>query len=280
MLLLIRGLADRGWHVELTAPAEGAFPAQARAAGISFAVAELPASLRIYGRQTNGKRALAALASLPVAWARLARWLKARADLVHIADHRGQLLLSPGRSPGSPADRLAHRLHGPEPGAERGLLPPGPPHRHPQQGGGRPPPGPSRRRQPDRHPQLRCPGWLEVPCRQPSDPPTVVTVGRLHPDKGTNVLLPSRPRRRWPRFVRLRGRPPGRDGSCPSPGCPAGAPPADGSAFLALSGNAGQALDMRLVAGYENAVPDRTLRLWRYLGGEDLGRWPTRRRPR
>ena len=52
---------------------------------------------------------------------------------------------------------------------------------------------------------------------------------------------------------------------------PGGRPPADGSAFLALTGNAGQALDMRLVAGYENAVPDRTLRLWRYVGGEELG---------
>jgi len=50
----------------------------------------------------------------------------------------------------------------------------------------------------------------------------------------------------------------------------AGSTPADASAFLALPGNAGQALGMRLVTGYENAVPARTLQLWRYVRGEDL----------
>jgi len=49
-----------------------------------------------------------------------------------------------------------------------------------------------------------------------------------------------------------------------------GLPPADGSPFLAMAGNAGQALDLRLATGYENAVPSRTLQLGRYLRGEDL----------
>ncbi len=48
------------------------------------------------------------------------------------------------------------------------------------------------------------------------------------------------------------------------------ATPPDGSPFLALAGNAGQALDLRLESGYENAVPDRTLQLLRYLRGEEL----------
>jgi len=95
MLLLMRGLAGRDWGVELACPADGVFPEQARAAGIAFSVAQLPASLRVYGRQTTGRRAAAAAVSLPSAWARLARWLKARADMVHVFDHRGQLLLGP-----------------------------------------------------------------------------------------------------------------------------------------------------------------------------------------
>jgi len=66
------------------------------------------------------------------------------------------------------------------------------------------------------------------------------------------------------------GAAPGEGRVLPVTRLPGGRPPADGSAFLALSGNAGQALDMRIVAGYENAVPDRTLRLWRYVGGESL----------
>ncbi len=49
-----------------------------------------------------------------------------------------------------------------------------------------------------------------------------------------------------------------------------GQPPPDGSPFLGMAGNAGQALGLRLVNGYENAVPDRTLQLWRHLRGEDL----------
>lgn len=49
-----------------------------------------------------------------------------------------------------------------------------------------------------------------------------------------------------------------------------GLPPPDGAPFLAMSGNAGQVLGLRLVTGYENAVPDRTLQLWRYVRGEDL----------
>jgi len=49
-----------------------------------------------------------------------------------------------------------------------------------------------------------------------------------------------------------------------------GRPPPDGSPFIALTGNAGQTLGLRLVTGYENAVPARTLQLWRYLRGEEL----------
>ena len=102
--------------------------------------------------------------------------------------------------------------------------------------------------------QLLVYGRHANPAFQPRDP---------------SLLLPA-----TPAVAALReaqGPAPGEGRVVPVTRLPDGRPPADGSAFLALSGNAGQALDMRLVAGYENAVPDRTLRLWRYLGGEDLG---------
>ena len=189
MLLLMRGLADRGWDVELTAPAEGAFPEQAREAGLSFSVAALPASLRVYGRQTTGKKALAALASLPAAWARLAHWLRGRADVVHICDHRGQLLLGPAarlarlptvwridsidlnRALNVFCSRLAHHIVIPSQAAADSL------------------PGLHVHGNLTVVPNNVAPGWLDAPERHPTQPPTVVTAGRLHPDKGIDVLL-------------------------------------------------------------------------------------------
>ena len=216
MLQLMLGLADRGWQVELTAPADGAFPEQARAAGIRFEVVELPGSLRIYGRQTTGPKAVAAIASLPVVWTRLRPWLRARADLVHISDHRGQLLLGPAaRLAGLPTvwqiaavdrnrvlngfcSRLASHVIIPSQAVADGL--------------------------PGLHvsgnltvvPVTVAPEWLTAPARHPSDPPTLVTVGRLHPDKGIDVLLHAmaRLRRRLPtaRAVVVGGEQPGHEG--------------------------------------------------------------------
>ncbi len=189
LLLLLRGLARRGWDVGLAAPADGAFPEEARAAGISFEVAQLPGALRIYGRQTTGTKAVAAAAALPPAWARLARWLKGRADLVHCCDHRGQLLLGPAarlarlpavwhieaidrnRALNELCSRAASHVVVPSQAVAAGL--------------------------PGLHvdgnltvvPNTVAPEWLEPVTRQPSDRPTVVTVGRLHPDKGIDVLL-------------------------------------------------------------------------------------------
>lgn len=189
LLLLMQGLRHRGWRVELAAPADGAFPEQARAAGIPFALAALPPALKVYGRQTTGTRAVAAAAALPVAWGRLARWLRARADVVHVCDHRGQLLLGPAarlarlptvwhieaidrnRALNAFCSRLAHRIVVPSRTVAEGL-----PGLH-------------------QHGNLTvvantvAPRWLEAPPRQAPDRPTIVTVGRLHPDKGIDVLL-------------------------------------------------------------------------------------------
>ena len=189
MLLLMLALAARGWRVELTAPADGAFPERARAAGIPFALVELPASLRIYGRQTKGAKAAAAAASLPAVWARLARWLGARADIVHICDHRGQLLLGPSarlarlptvwqiaaidrnRALNELCSRLATAIVVPSRAVSDGL------------------PGLHVRGNLTVVPVTVSPEWLHAPPRHPLDIPTVVTVGRLHPDKGVDVLL-------------------------------------------------------------------------------------------
>ena len=189
MLMLMRGLAERGWHVELTAPADGAFPEQARAGGIGFEVVDLPASLRLYGRQTTGRKAVAAASTLPLVWRRLARWLRARADAVHVSDHRGQLLLGPAarlahlptvwqinsidrnRALNALCSRLAHRVVIPSKAVADGL------------------PGLRVSGKLTIVPVTVSPEWLAAPPRQPSTPPTVVTVGRLYPDKGIDVLL-------------------------------------------------------------------------------------------
>ena len=190
MLLLMRGLAERGWDVELAAPADGAFPQQARAAGIRSEVVELPASLGIYGRQTTGTKAIAAGASLPLVWTRLTRWLRERADIVHICDHRGQLLLAPAarlarlptvwhieaidrnRALNTFCSRLASHVIVPSRTVAEGL-----PGLHVRSG------------RLTVVPNTVSPEWLDAPAREPSAVPTVVTVGRLHPDKGIDVLL-------------------------------------------------------------------------------------------
>ncbi len=200
MLLLMRGLAERGWRVELATPADGAFPAEARAAGMAWAVAELPASLKVYGRRTTGARAVSAAASLPMVWARLARWLGARADIVHICDHRGQVLAGPAarlarlpavwhieaidrnRALNEVCSRLANHVVVPSRAVADAL------------------PGLHVRDNLTVVANTVAPEWLDAPDRRPTDPPTVVTVGRLHPDKGIDVLLHA--------MVRLRRRVP------------------------------------------------------------------------
>lgn len=189
LLLLMRGLAERGWSVELTAPADGAFPEQVRAAGLAFEMADLPPSLKVYGRQTKGSKAAAAVAALPGVWARLARWLKARADVVHVCDHRGQLLAGPAtrlarlpnvwhieaidrnRALNAVCSRLADHIVVPSRVVADGL------------------PGLRVRGNLTIVANTLDPAWLDVPARHPSTQPTVVTVGRLHPDKGIDVLL-------------------------------------------------------------------------------------------
>ncbi len=216
MLLLLRGLAERGWAVELATPADGAFPEAARAAGVPWTVAELPTALKVYGRRTTGARAVVAAASLPPAWVRLARWLRARADLVHACDHRGQLLLGPAarlarlpsvwhieaidrnRALNGFCSRLASRVVVPSRAVADNL------------------PGLHLTGNLTVVPNTVGPEWLDPPPRRPAAVPTIATVGRLHPDKGIDVLLEAmaRLRRRVPaaRAVVVGGPQPGHEG--------------------------------------------------------------------
>jgi glycosyltransferase involved in cell wall biosynthesis len=188
-LLLMRGLRERGWTTALATPGEGPYVDAARAAGFSVSVLDVPAALSIYGRQTTGLRVPAAAASAPGTWGRLARWLRGRADIAHVADHRGQLLFGPAarlaRVPvvwhvhGLDGNRwlnvvcsaLAARIVVPSltvaetlPGLRRGRSLVVVPYALPAEA-------------------------LARPDRRPPAEPVVVTVGRLHPDKGIDVLL-------------------------------------------------------------------------------------------
>ena len=188
-LLLMRGLRGRGWTTELATPGGGPYVDATRAAGFPVSVLGVPSALSIYGRQTTGVRAAAAAAAAPAAWAHLARWLRGRADIAHIADHRGQLLLGP-------AARLARvpvvwHVHGLDGNrwlnlacsalADRIVVP--------SLSVAQTLPGLRRGRALAIVPYALSAEALTRPDRTPPADPVVVTVGRLHPDKGIDVLL-------------------------------------------------------------------------------------------
>jgi len=127
-------------------------------------------------------------------------------------------------------------------------------------------------------PRARLGGRLPVVLRTLGVLCVVATAGQLLV-YGWHANPPFQPRDRGSLFPRTpavaalqqaQGPAPGEQRALPLARLVGGRPPRDGSPFLAMPGNAGQALDLRLVTGYENAVPDRTLQLWRYLRGEDL----------
>lgn len=188
-LLIMDGLRNRGWSVELAVPADGPFGEAAKAAGHAVTVLPVPRALRVYGRRTKGWRAVTAALALPLAWIRIARWFRARADIVHIADHRGQLLMGP-------AARLARRpvvwhIHGINSNralnvlgsafAQRVLVP--------SRAAANGMVGIERRRSATIVPNALPPDLLTGADRRPPTEPTAVTLTRLHPDKGLDILL-------------------------------------------------------------------------------------------
>ena len=96
LLSVAAELGARGRPPTLLAPGEGPLTAEARRLSIPVVVVPLPEPLGRFGRSTSGRHRLTALASLPTAWSRLGRAIAgARAEVVHVDDHRGALLAGP-----------------------------------------------------------------------------------------------------------------------------------------------------------------------------------------
>lgn len=188
-LTLAGRLAAEGIETRVVLPADGPFADALAAAGVDHQVVPLPGPLQRFGRSaaSTPARRVALAAALPVGWARLARAL-AWADVVHVNDHRGMALVGPGalavRRPlvwhvhGIVASRLIDAAAG---RLARGVIVP------------TAAAVPRLPGLPARVPVAVVPNGRPVsvvgPPRSPGRPPTVATVGRLHPDKGVDVLL-------------------------------------------------------------------------------------------
>lgn len=187
-LLVARSLATRGWTTEVWLPGGGRFADAVTAAGVEVRMIDVPASLRRYGGATLRPRsAAAAAAGFPQAWAALAGRLRA-VDLVHADDHRGMLIAGPAarlarrpvlwhvhsvqrsRALNLVCSRLAHRIVVPSATVVQAM---------PGLGSGR-----ALAVIANALADLGEPVWTEN-----EGPPRLVTVGRLHPDKGLDVLL-------------------------------------------------------------------------------------------
>jgi glycosyltransferase involved in cell wall biosynthesis len=94
--LLAGALGPLGWSMVVITPAEGPFTARLRADDLPVEVVPVPRPLGHYGRTTTGSRSMLAAACLPAYWLRLALVLRRlRPDVVHIVDHRGLVLAGP-----------------------------------------------------------------------------------------------------------------------------------------------------------------------------------------
>jgi glycosyltransferase involved in cell wall biosynthesis len=187
-ILLMQGLSKRGWQVALATPAPGPLVEAATVVGLTVSVAPLPRALSVYGGRTRGWRAVRAGLAVPGAWLGLARWLRGRADVIHILEHRGQLMIGPAaRLAGIPVvwhihgayrnrafnaigSRLARRIVVPSrvvaeqmDGLRSDIV--------------------------TVVPNGLSPSSLYPPARRPPAEPTAITLTRLHPDKGIDILL-------------------------------------------------------------------------------------------
>ena len=182
--LLASELIERGWSVTVLLPADGVFRDQLSSRGIPSVVIPAPAQLMIYGRQTRRARAVRAVAALPRYWQAVAAELRRCADIAHVVDHRGLLLAGPAaRLARVPIVWHIHAISTSRPlnalGAlltDRTVVPS----------------GVLAQRMPDlRHPVVVANALpadaFQVAARR--DAPSIVTLARLHPDKGLEVLL-------------------------------------------------------------------------------------------
>jgi glycosyltransferase involved in cell wall biosynthesis len=202
-LLLAEQLARRGWHTEFWPTAEGTVAAVARERGITVRALDLPPALRHYGGSTFTTGALAkAVAAAPAVMRTLARDLRAAADVVHLNDHRAVVIAGPSarwarrpviwhvhsvhrsRALNVACSRIARRIVVPSSAVIAQM---------PGLGAGRPV---------TVIPNALVPRAV-VPSAADTGGPRLVTVGRLHPDKGLDILLRSvaRVKRTHPRVV-------------------------------------------------------------------------------
>jgi glycosyltransferase involved in cell wall biosynthesis len=188
-LLLMQGLAGNGWRVELAVPADGPFVTVARDAGFDVTILAIPSALRVYGRRTTGWRLVGALLTLPLTWLRLARWFRARADIVHISDHRGQVLVGPAaRLARRPVVWHVHAISGNRllnMGcallARRVIVP--------TRAAADESVGVEWRRPAVVVPNALGLQFFEPAERHPTSPPLLLSIGRVYPDKGFDVLV-------------------------------------------------------------------------------------------
>ncbi|MDP1821511.1 MAG: glycosyltransferase family 4 protein [Acidimicrobiales bacterium] len=188
--LLARELPARGWSLHTITPGPGVFPDRLAADDLLATVVPVPASLGGYGRSTTGGALGRAALALPGYWLRLWRaFRRLRPDVVAVVDHRGMVLAGvPARLSGArvvwhihaldrtrPLNRWGGRLSHVTLVPTRSVVPklPGL----------------------DRARELRAVGNV-VPAelRRPevvplAGRPVIVTMARLHPDKGLDVLI-------------------------------------------------------------------------------------------
>lgn len=180
------GLAERGWSVTVASTAAGRWSDGLADAGVASAIFTLPAPLRRYGHRTTGLHLVSAAALLPAVWWSLSRAVRGRYDVVHTVDHRGQVLLGPAAQLAGAA--VVWHVHNIEPAGMATRL---------------------CRRSADRvvvpsrflAASIGVASAAEIPnglpaatlsrASQPPPPvgPVLVTVGRLHPQKGHDVLV-------------------------------------------------------------------------------------------
>lgn len=188
--VLAARLPAQGWRTLVMTPGTGPLTERLAVDGLAYEVTEVPPELGAYGHTTTGPRMVVAATRLPGYWLRLLRRLRRhRPSVVHVADLRGLVLAAvPTRLLRVPlvlhvhalednpvllraAVRLAAAVIVPSRAAlerlptldraRRLLVVPSP--------------------VPDR---LRLAGLVPL-----ATTPTVVTVARLHPEKGVDVLI-------------------------------------------------------------------------------------------
>ena len=189
--MLARHLGSHGWEAVVVTTNEGPLTQRLRDEDLPVVVHVPPPALGVYGDRTRGRRAAAAAVAAPRWWASLARQLcDLDVQVVHAVGHRGVLLAAPAarlaRLPvlwhvqgtmRRPALNRAGRLLVDDVVVlTRHVL--------------RAMPELEGRRAVTEIPIAR-PAHLDrdEPCPRPTGSPLLVAAGRLHPDKGFDVLL-------------------------------------------------------------------------------------------